>query len=65
MTRNAQRRNYLNLIVGIAFMAYGSYRLLTFWNGAAYTTFRIIIALGFVILGIWDIYRFFNPSEKE
>ncbi|GAB2776512.1 hypothetical protein GCM10010465_23930 [Actinomadura fibrosa] len=65
MSENTRRHNYLNLIVGLAFLSYGFYRLFTFWNGVPYTTFRIIIAIGFIIMGGWDLYRFFNPSEEE
>lgn len=58
-------RNYFNLVIGIAFTVYGTYRLSTFYRGAEYNTFRIIIAVGFVVLGIWDLYKFFKtPSGK-
>lgn len=59
-------RNYFNLILGVGFLGYGGYRLFTFITGAEYTTFRIIIALGFVILGAFDLYKFFrnNPDTK-
>ncbi|WP_235942486.1 hypothetical protein [Salinimicrobium oceani] len=56
----APRRNYFNLFLGIAFLGYGGYRLFSFFNGAPYTTFRIIIALGFIILGAFDLYKFYK-----
>lgn len=61
----ASPRNYFNLMLGIAFLGYGGYRLFTFLTGAEYTTFRIIIALGFIILGIFDLYKFFNNNPQN
>lgn len=58
------RKNYFNLILGIAFLGYGGYRLSTFLRGAEYTTFRIIIALGFIILGAFDLYKFFRNKPQ-
>lgn len=58
------RRNYLNLFLGIAFLGYGGYRLFTFYIGAEYTTFRIIIAIGFIILGAFDLHKFFRKNPK-
>ncbi len=61
----APRKSYFNLILGIAFLGYGGYRLFTFVTGAEYTTFRIIIALGFIILGVFDLYKFFKGQPEE
>ena len=60
-----QKKNYFNLILGIAFVGYGGYRLYSFTQGAPYSTFRIIIAIGFVLLGSWDLYKFSNAGRKE
>lgn len=61
----APQKSYFNLILGIAFLGYGGYRLFTFVTGAEYTTFRIIIALGFIILGAFDLYKFFKNRAEE
>ncbi len=61
----ASGRNYLNLFLGIAFLGYGGYRIFTFINGAEYTTFRIIIAIGFIILGAFDLYKFFRNRPPQ
>ena len=60
-----RKKNYFNLILGIAFLGYGVYRLFTFANGAPYSTFRIIIAIGFVLLGAWDLQKFYKSARKE
>ena len=60
----ASGRNYFNLFLGIAFLGYGGYRIFTFMTGAEYTTFRIIVAIGFVILGAFDLYKFFRNEPK-
>lgn len=59
----APSKNYLNLFLGLAFIGYGGYRIFTFFNGAGYSTFRIIVAIGFIILGGWDLYKFFKTSD--
>ena len=56
----ASGRNYINLFLGIAFLGYGGYRIYTFLTGAEYTSFRIIVAIGFIILGAFDLYKFFK-----
>ena len=60
----APRKNYFNLILGIGFLGYGTYRIYTFLTGAEYTTFRIIIAIGFMILGGFDLYKFFRNDPE-
>lgn len=65
MEDSTPAKRYFNLLIGIAFLIYGSYRLFTFFTGAAYNTFRIIVAIIFVMLGAWDIYRFFKNSSKN
>ncbi len=60
----APQRNYLNLFLGIAFLGYGSYRIYSFFTGAEYTSFRIIIAIGFIILGGFDLYKFFKDQSE-
>lgn len=54
------RRNYFNLIIGIIFFAYGSYRLITYFQGAELSNFRVVIAVGFVVIGAYDLFRFFK-----
>lgn len=58
-----RKRNYLNLVVGLAFFGYGSYRLFTIFTGGDYSNFRLIIAIGFVVLGALDLYKFFKPQK--
>lgn len=58
-----KKRNYLNLFLGLAFFGYGAYRIFTFFNGDQYSNFRLIIAIGFVILGALDLYKFIKPQN--
>ncbi|MFD2516304.1 hypothetical protein [Salinimicrobium flavum] len=58
-------RNYLNLVLGIAFLGYGSWRLYTYITGNQYETFRLIVAVTFVLFGLWDLYFFFKPRLKK
>lgn len=63
MKANGPAKEYFSLIIGLAFLTYGGYRLYTFLTGAPYNTFRIIVAIIFVLIGGWDIYRFFRMKR--
>lgn len=58
-------RKIFNLVIGLAFVGYGSYRLFTYFNGTEYTTFRLVIAVGFIILGLYDLYKFYSAGRTE
>ena len=58
-------RNIYNLIIGLGFVGYGSYRLFTYFTGTEYSTFRLVIAVGFVILGLYDLYKFYASRRVE
>lgn len=60
-----KKKNIFNLIIGVAFIGYGSYRLFTYFNGAEYSTFRLVIAVGFIILGVYDLYKFYSSVQSE
>lgn len=60
-----RRGNYFSLVIGLAFLVYGLYRLYTIFKGTEYSNFRLIIAIGFIVLGAADLYRFFNPRIRE
>lgn len=62
--KKERKKNIFNLILGIAFLGYGSYQLFTYFNGAEYSTFRLLIFFGFVILGALDLYKYFKPIKK-
>ncbi|MDR9456909.1 MAG: hypothetical protein RI572_05815 [Salegentibacter sp.] len=62
MTNNEQpttKRNIWNLILGIAFTGYGSYRLYYHMNSVETDTFGLVLAIAFVGLGIYDLYKYF------
>lgn len=61
---NPQTKNYLNLILGVAFVGYGSYRLISYFQGAELSNFRIVIAVGFVLLGAYDLFKFFSSLKS-
>lgn len=60
-----KKRNIFNLIIGLAFVGYGTYRLFTYFRGTEYSTFRLVISVGFVILGIYDLYKFYRAGRTE
>lgn len=63
--KRPRKRKYFSLVIGLAFIGYGLYRLYTIFTGTEYSNFRLIIAIGFVVLGAADLYRFFNPRVRE
>lgn len=65
MKEQSSGRKYFSLFIGLALLGYGSYRLITFYLGADYNTFRIIVDIILVLLGGWDIYRFFKTYRKK
>lgn len=58
-------KNYISLFIGLAFIGYGGYRLVSFYLGAPYNTFRIIVDIVLVLLGLWDVYGFFKNFKKN
>lgn len=58
-----RKKNVFNLILGIAFLGYGGFRLITYLNGTHYSTFRFLIAIGFVVLGAIDLYKYYKAGN--
>lgn len=54
------RRNIWNLVLGILFLGYGSYRLYQKSQIAEPDTFGIILAVGFIAFGIYDLYKYYK-----
>lgn len=57
-------RNTWNLILGIVFLGYGSARLYQRLKNSEDDTFGIILAIGFIIFGIYDLYKYFFSRKK-
>ncbi|SDR65848.1 hypothetical protein [Gramella sp. MAR_2010_147] len=54
------QRNIWNLILGILFLGYGSFRLYQKTQLQEPDNFGIIIAVGFIVFGIYDLYKYFK-----
>ena len=54
------QRNIWNLVLGIIFLLYGSFRLYQKSQIEEPETFGIIIAVGFILFGIYDLYKYFK-----
>ncbi len=62
MTNNEQepaKRNIWNLLLGIAFTGYGSYRIYHHLNSVEIDKFGLFLAIAFVGLGLYDLYKYF------
>ena len=53
-------RNKWKLILGILFLAYGSFRLYQNSRSPDAETFDFVLATGFILFGIYDLYKYFN-----
>lgn len=56
-------RNTWNLILGIVFLCYGAARLYQRLKNSEDDTFGIILAIGFIIFGIYDLYKYFSRKK--
>jgi len=65
MKNHSPRRSYFSLFIGIAFFGYGSYRLISFYLGAATIPFALlwISSLSFLEHGIF--IGFSKPLKKN
>lgn len=54
------QRNIWNLVLGIVFLGYGSFRLYQKLQSQESDTFGIVLAVGFIIFGIYDLYKYFK-----
>ncbi|MGA8854846.1 MAG: hypothetical protein WB492_11780 [Christiangramia sp.] len=55
-----RERNIWNLVLGIVFLLYGSFRLYQKTQTADDDSFGMILAVGFIIFGIYDLYKYFK-----
>ncbi|MCG9973197.1 hypothetical protein [Christiangramia crocea] len=53
------KRNIWNLVLGIVFLGYGSFRLYQKAGVSDSDTFGILLAIAFIIFGIYDLYKYF------
>lgn len=54
------RRNKWYLILGILFLGYGSYRLYSHLTAVETDNFGSVLAIGFIVFGIYDLFRYFK-----
>lgn len=55
------KRNIWNLVLGILFLGYGSFRLYQKTaTEEASDTFGIVLAVGFILFGIYDLYKYYK-----
>lgn len=63
ITHERPPRNRWNLILGIIFLGYGSFRLYQRLKDSQDDTFGIILAIGFILFGIYDLYKYFGRKR--
>jgi len=54
------KRNNWHLILGILFLGYGSYRTYVHLESDDTDTFGLILAIGFIFFGIYDLYKYYK-----
>ncbi len=58
--REAKNRNIWNLVLGILFLGYGSFRLWQKFQMETQDTFGILLAVALIGIGIYDLYKYFK-----
>jgi hypothetical protein len=58
--RPTGRKNIWNLILGIIFLGYGSYRLYVLSASPDAETLSYILAVAFVIFGLYDLWKYYK-----
>ena len=53
-------RNKWNLILGIIFLAYGSFRLYQKLQLSEPDNFGLILAVGFILFGFYDLWKYYK-----
>lgn len=54
------KKNIWNLVLGLVFLGYGSFRLYQKMEASDSDTFGMILAIAFIIFGIYDLYKYFT-----
>ncbi|MDN3594962.1 hypothetical protein [Zunongwangia endophytica] len=60
----SKNRIYAYLIVGIFSLGYGTYRVITLYEIYKKRELEFVIAIGFVVVGVLAIYRFFKTLKE-
>lgn len=54
----APRKNIWNLVLGIAFIGYGSYRVYTLSSDIESNVLGFVLGIGFIAFGIYDLWKY-------
>ena len=57
-TPPAPRKNIWNLVLGIAFIGYGSYRVYTLSSDIESNVLGFVLGIGFIAFGIYDLWKY-------
>ncbi|MCJ7758251.1 MAG: hypothetical protein MUP24_08890 [Gillisia sp.] len=58
-----KERNIWNLVLGLVFLGYGSFKLYGLSNNTEETnTLNLILAIGFVAFGIYDLWKYYKAA---
>jgi len=55
-----QKRNIWNLILGIIFLGYGTYRVYTLSSDFNENILGFILAIAFIGFGIYDLWKYYK-----
>lgn len=57
-TPPAPRKNIWNLVLGIAFIGYGTYRVYTLSSDIESNVLGFVLGIGFIAFGIYDLWKY-------
>tara|TARA_R100000935_G_scaffold56325_1_gene87681 strand:+ start:1033 stop:1224 length:192 start_codon:yes stop_codon:yes gene_type:complete len=55
-----KKRNIWHLVLGLIFLVYGCYKLYILNTATEDSTLGIILAIGFIAFGIYDLYKYYK-----
>lgn len=56
-----KKRNIWNLVLGLVFLGYGAFKLYGLSNNTEEgNTLNLILAIGFVAFGIYDLWKYYK-----
>lgn len=57
-SNKTSRKNIWNLVLGIAFIGYGSYRVYTLSNDIESNVLGFVLGIAFIAFGFYDLWKY-------
>jgi hypothetical protein len=54
------KRNIWNLVLGIIFLGYGTYRIYSLSNDIEGNILGFVLAIAFIVFGLYDLWKYYK-----